>query len=234
MNLLLSIRKTLKARANKKFANDQEKYFIGTIKAYGTGVPYARKVAKKFLPQARQMEFKAILGLSESLLKDSWFEEGIVAFELLGKFKKNLNVSVLAIFEKWLDQYISNWAHCDELSAHLIGYIIEEDPSAAKKLIKWTVSKNKWKRRASAVSFIIPAKKGKNLPELLAIAEKLKKDQDDMVQKGVGWMLKEASKAHPEKIIAFIRKNKSVMPRTMLRYSLEKLPQKTKTELMGK
>jgi 3-methyladenine DNA glycosylase AlkD len=232
MNILSAIRKDLKNRANKKNAEGMKRYFQETIKTYGVSVPDARNVARKYYPEIRQMDLEDIIKISESLLKDGYMEEGIVAFELLEKSKRNLNASALTIFEKWLDKYVSNWAHCDELSAHLIGYIIEKNPEISRQLIRWTSSSNRWKRRSAAVSFVLLARNGKNLSETLEIASRLKTDNDDMVQKGVGWLLKEASKKDQKAIVSFVRNNKSVMPRTTLRYAIEKMPEKTRKELM--
>ena len=89
-------------------------------------------------------------------------------------------------------------------------------------------------RRAAAVSLIIPAKHGKFLEESLAIADLLLTDGDDLVQKGYGWMLKAASQANTEAVLNFVIARKAVMPRTALRYAIEKMPADMKAEAMKK
>ncbi len=89
-------------------------------------------------------------------------------------------------------------------------------------------------RRASAVSLIIPARKGKFMQEIFEIADALLLDEDDLVQKGYGWMLKAASQAHQEQVFNYVIKKKSIMPRTALRYAIEKMPKELKTKAMGK
>jgi 3-methyladenine DNA glycosylase AlkD len=89
-------------------------------------------------------------------------------------------------------------------------------------------------RRASAVTLIIPARKGKFLKEILQIADILLLDKDDLVQKGYGWMLKAASEANQKEIFNYVIKNKSIMPRTALRYAIEKMPAELKAEAMKK
>jgi len=98
----------------------------------------------------------------------------------------------------------------------------------------WTKSPNRWMRRAAAVSLIIPAKHGKFLKESLEIADILLTDSDDMVQKGYGWLLKEASRKHRTEVYDFVIRNKRSMPRTALRYAIELLPQEMKTMAMSK
>ena len=89
-------------------------------------------------------------------------------------------------------------------------------------------------RRAAAVSLIIPARNGKFLKDILEIADILLLDKDDMVQKGYGWMLKAASQAHQQEIFNYVVEKKAVMPRTALRYAIEKMPKELKTKAMAK
>ena len=87
-------------------------------------------------------------------------------------------------------------------------------------------------RRAAAVSLIIPAKHGGFLNDAIGIADLLLTDKDDMVQKGYGWLLKEASRKHQTAVFDYVMKHKSVMPRTALRYAIELMPNDLKTEAM--
>ena len=101
-------------------------------------------------------------------------------------------------------------------------------PEYIIKLKEFTASENRWLRRAAAVSLIVPAKKGKFLQDILEIADKLLSDKDDLVQKGYGWMLKAASKTHQQEIFDYVVRNKTNMPRTSLRYAVEKMPDEMK------
>jgi len=87
-------------------------------------------------------------------------------------------------------------------------------------------------RRASAVSLIIPAKKGLFLQDIFEIADMLLMDKDDLVQKGYGWMLKVACQKHQQEVFGYIMSKKSIMPRTALRYAIEKMPQNMKKTAM--
>lgn len=115
-----------------------------------------------------------------------------------------------------------------------MGDFIDQFPEYTDELKCWTRSENRWMRRAAAVSLIVPAKHGKFLHEALGIAELLLTDSDDMVQKGYGWLLKEASRKHTEEVFAFVMKNKKEMPRTALRYAIELMPKDLKAEAMKK
>jgi 3-methyladenine DNA glycosylase AlkD len=83
-------------------------------------------------------------------------------------------------------------------------------------------------RRAATVTLIVPAKKGLFLQEVFKISDLLLTDSDDLVQKGYGWLLKAETEKHPNKVLAYVVENKATMPRTALRYAIEKLPKEQK------
>jgi 3-methyladenine DNA glycosylase AlkD len=93
----------------------------------------------------------------------------------------------------------------------------------------WAKSENRWLKRASAVSLIVPAKKGLFLKDALEICDMLLlADGDDMVQKGYGWLLKEESRVHQKEVFDYVVGNRLVMPRTALRYAIELMPKEFK------
>ncbi len=107
-------------------------------------------------------------------------------------------------------------------------------PDHVREMRNWAQSENRWARRASAVSFIIPARKGVFLEDIFDLADILLHDTDDLVQKGYGWMLKAASQAHQSGVFEYVMKRKMNMPRTALRYAIEKMPKELKQKAMKK
>ena len=107
-------------------------------------------------------------------------------------------------------------------------------PEFLSKLKKFTNSENRWMRRAAAVSLIVPARKGRFLDEIFEIADGLLTDEDDLVQKGYGWLLKVASQAHQQEVFDYVMRNRTIMPRTALRYAIEKMPKELKVKAMAK
>jgi 3-methyladenine DNA glycosylase AlkD len=120
----------------------------------------------------------------------------------------------------------------------VLSHFIVEYPEFRKEIQSWTSSENRWQRRISAVSFI----KGGNiwqvhpnyLKDIFKTAEALSKDKDDLVQKGYGWMLKVTAETHQKEVFDFVMKNKKKMPRTALRYAIEKMPPYLKKQAMQK
>jgi 3-methyladenine DNA glycosylase AlkD len=101
-------------------------------------------------------------------------------------------------------------------------------------LKSWAKCENRWLKRAAAVSLIIPAKKGSFLPDIFEICTVLLPVEDDVVQKGYGWLLKEASRRHRKEVMDYVLKNRTIMPRTALRYAIELMPKELRTEVMRK
>ena len=107
---------------------------------------------------------------------------------------------------------------------------MERYPGYANRLKEWSHSQNRWVRRASAVSFILPARKGVFKEIIFEIANILLLDSDDLVQKGYGWMLKSLAETYEDEVYQYILDRKSVMPRAALRYAIEKMPGEKKRE----
>jgi 3-methyladenine DNA glycosylase AlkD len=175
-----------------------------------------------------------IFALCEELYRSGYIEESFIvsnwAHALSGQYKRE----DLAVFRRWIETYITNWASCDGFCNHTMGDFMEQYPEYIDELKRWTQSENRWMRRAAAVSLIVPAKHGKFLGEAIGIADLLLTDGDDMVQKGYGWLLKEASRMHTDEVFSYVMKNKKVMPRTALRYAIELMPRDLKSEAMKK
>ena len=105
-------------------------------------------------------------------------------------------------------------------------------PEYVDELKQWAESSERWLKRASVVSFIVPTRKGFYLKDIFEIADILLMDEDDMVQKGYGWMLKSASQSHQKEVFDYVLSKRSIMPRTALRYAIEKMPEEMRREAM--
>lgn len=227
--VILKIRKELKASVDLKYKKGECRYFKEKIKPIGVRSAVVRDITQKyFLLLKKEWKYEDFVKLGEKLLSDGWFEEIGIAFSFMEHLSDQFTQESFYLFEDWLNKYVSNWANCDQLSNHLIGDVVEKYPKYINNLVKWTKSKNRWVRRSSAVSLIIPAKKGLFLKEVFKIAENLMEDEDEMVQKGVGWLLKEASRKHEEEVVKFLLKWKSKTSRLVLRYATEKVSLKNR------
>lgn len=232
--IIARIRQELAAQADPEIQRTSQRFFKEEIRCYGMKTAIGIAIAKKYWKEIKNRPKPEIFALCEELYKSGYMEESFIVSEwahaLSGRYEKE----DLPVFRHWIDTYISNWASCDGFCNHTMGDFIEKYPEYIDELKSWTQSDNRWMRRAAAVSLIVPAKHGKFLKESIEIAGLLLTDTDDMVQKGYGWLLKEASRNHTTEVFTYVMKNKSVMPRTALRYAIELMPKDLKAEAMKK
>ncbi|MCK4905278.1 DNA alkylation repair protein [bacterium] len=233
-NIITDIRRKLKRNSNKKNIKSIQKFFKEKIKAHGVKTPLVVKIAKEHFKLIKHKPKKDIFAACEKFLKSAYMEESFIAYNWSRALHKHYEPKDFKTFEKWVKNHISNWAQCDTFCNHTIGTFIEKFPQFIKELKKWTKSKNRWVRRASAVTLILPARKGMFLKDIFEIADSLLLDEDDMVQKGYGWLLKVTSQKHQKEVFDYVMKNKQVMPRTALRYAIEKMPEKMRKKAMRK
>jgi 3-methyladenine DNA glycosylase AlkD len=220
--------------ADEKIKLSGERYFKEVVKLYGIRSASVVRISKEHFKALEDKSKKSIFSLCEEFWRSGILEESFIACNWSYFGHKQYELEDFEIFEKWVDSYINNWASCDTFCNHNVGTIIEMYPELLTRLKKWAESDNRWVKRASAVSLIVPARRGKFLTDIFEIADILHSDKDDMVQKGYGWMLKSASKAHQKDVFDYVVSKKATMPRTSLRYAIEKMPKELKAIAMAK
>jgi len=232
--IIESIRAELKVNADEKTKESIRRFFKEDVKAYGVKTPIVNKIAKKHWHHVKNFGKKEIFSICEKLFCSGFMEEAFVASVWLPNMVEAFDSSDLATFKKWIDLYVNNWAKCDSFCNHTVGEFVEKFPQSVKEIETWAQSSNRWLRRASAVSLILPARKGNFFAQVIEISSTLLLDKDDLVQKGYGWLLKEASRLHQTEVFDFVFKNRKIMPRTALRYAIELMPKDLKTKAMEK
>jgi 3-methyladenine DNA glycosylase AlkD len=228
------IRSELQAAADEKTKQAAQRFFKEAINCYGVKTATVGNIAKQHLPEIKDRGKREVFRLCEELYRSGVMEEAFVAAFWLPNFVEEFEPADLATFQTWIESYIDDWAKCDGLCNHTVGDLLEKYPECVCELKKWVKSGNRWLRRASAVSLIVPAKKGSFLRDALEICDLLLADGEDMVQKGYGWLLKEESRVHQKEVFDYVVRNKGVMPRTALRYAIELMPKHLKAEAMKK
>jgi len=231
-NVLYQVRQKLRECASEKERESGLRYFREEIHLYGMKSAVVGQISKEFLNQIHGYEKAEIFALCEELWQSGMMEESFIACNWSYSVRKKYLPEDFKVFERWVKNYVSNWASCDTLCNHTVGTFIDMYPVYLEELKKWTSSSNRWVKRASAVSLVLPARAGRYLDDIFEIADRMLTDRDDMVQKGYGWMLKEASKAHQEQVFRYVMKHRGDMPRTALRYAIEKMPPEMKQEAM--
>ncbi|MBM9499046.1 DNA alkylation repair protein [Leptospira sp. 201903071] len=191
----------------------------------GITVPNQRKIAK----QHKGLPLKEI----EILLRSPIHEERLTSlFILCERFKKGDEKDRKSFHEFYLKnlKHVNNWDLVDLSARVLIGeFLLDKDRKILYRLAK---SKNLWERRISVLStyaFI----RVNDFQDILDIAERLLNDQEDLIHKAVGWMLREVGNRDQKMEIGFLDRFAEKMPRTMLRYAIEKFPDSLKKKYMA-
>jgi 3-methyladenine DNA glycosylase AlkD len=232
--VISKIRHELKSQADPKIRKTSQRFFKEEITCYGVKTAGVSAIAKKYWKEVKGRQKREIFSLCEMLYQSGYTEESFIVANWAHALAPRYEREDFDIFHYWIDTYITNWASCDSFCNHTMGAFIEKFPEYIGKLKQWTQSENRWMRRAAAVSLIIPAKDGKYIDEALEIADLLLTDNDDMVRKGYGWLLKEASRKHPAEVFGYVMRHRRSMPRTALRYAIELLPEELRADAMRK
>ncbi len=195
--------------------------------------PQWHEAARIFYPRVKQLSVEDRNELCERLWQNESFGGGALVCYLYRRFARQCGAREFKVFTRWLDRYVDNWGHTDGLSLWLLGASIANDPSLIDQLDAWTKSKNRWKRRAAAVAMVPSAKRGLHTREILRIAAPLVPDGDDMVQKGVGWLLKETYPKRPREVVRFLEPWRGKASRVVLRYAAEKMTATDKARVLS-
>ena len=220
-----SLQAQFRERADSARAEAQRRYFKEPIHTYGHSVPATRTIAKSFASRLKkEASLEDVLALSEKLLQVNRLEEGLSVEDIMAPFLKQLTPEHFPVIDRWVD-YLTNWAVTDSLSAHIIGGLIERYPELTARLVPWTASENRWRRRAACVSLVVPVRRGKaGSKEVFAVTDHLMLDKDDMVQKGAGWLLRDLAVSYQDEVVEYLKTYPSA-GRTLVRYALEKMPE---------
>jgi 3-methyladenine DNA glycosylase AlkD len=233
-NIILTVREELRKNIDSKTLETGQHFFKEKIDFYGVTIPKVNKIADHLFKEIMNESKPRILDYCEQLFQSGNLEESFVACNWSYQLEQKYSIEDFQIFEKWIRLYVNNWASCDTLCNHTVGTLVEQFPELIDDLIRFTDSDNRWVKRAAAVTLIIPARKGLFLEQIFKIADILLLDPDDLVQKGYGWMLKAASQAHQAEVFQYVIEKKAIMPRTSLRYAIEKMPPEMKKVAMEK
>jgi 3-methyladenine DNA glycosylase AlkD len=216
MNEVFEIRKRLNELKNEEKAIRIKKYLKSPYEFYGINIPELRKISKDY----RNLEFDNFLSLFNKLFESNNHEEMSIALFLMEHyFNKSPEKSWFFLINK-LDK-IKTWDHADELSTAILGKILLKNLSFMRQIKEMSKNKNPWIRRIAIVSNLPLIKKGK-IELTLIMSEYLIYDEDVYVQKGVGWMLREAGKKDRIGIRNFILNHLDMKSHTFS-YATEKM-----------
>jgi 3-methyladenine DNA glycosylase AlkD len=227
----------LKRLGRPSGAFDASRYFRGDhdLGFYNVGTRPMRDLAREiYLANRERWSVDDAAAFADSLITDRYLEVKSVGIEVLARYRHAFAPRLLRLWKRWLaGNHSANWATTDAMCGSLIGPLLIRHPALAEQMRSWSRHRNMWVRRASMVGLIPLARKGAALDALYDIAWTLHRDEEDLIQKAVGWALREGGKTDMARLERYLRKNGPAIPRTTLRYAIERFPEARRRALLA-
>lgn len=227
------IRRFLRQGGSAEHAAGVQWFFKDEIKSHGWYTAALRRAIRGYRREIlREHDFDFLVTVADQLFSGSVLEEKVAAIFLLEKLEKQCGDREFGIFESWLDR-IGSWADHDGLVHCLIAPMITMNPSRMKNVFRWARSDDRWHRRAACVALIRGTREQRFFPEVEKLSNLLVADEDDMVRKGLGWLLRETAKFDARHTVPHLMKIRTRAPRLVLRTACETLPPALKKRILS-
>lgn len=226
--------KKLSARTDPERARQVQKYFKDTVRSFGVAAPAVRALAAElYLSIKKEWGVSQALQLCAILFPRPELEAKGVAALILARYKKEFPPGLCGQVKEWLAKnYLDNWASVDIFCPEIMGALLRRYPELVREVQTWPGHPNRWVKRAAIVSFLKLTKKEGFLDIIYEQALALFPVADDLVQKANGWVLREAGKCDMPRLERFLLAHGPVIPRSTLRYAIERFPESRRRELL--
>ena len=228
------IRRVLREGGSAEHASGVQWFFKDEIKSHGWYTADLRRAIRRCRKEIlAEHDFSFLAQVADELFSGSVLEEKIAGVFLLEGLDSQCGDREFKLFEEWLGR-ISSWADHDALVHCLISPMVAAKPERTKNVFRWARSPNRWHRRAACVALIRATRARMLFPEIVKLSDFLLGDEDDMVQKGLGWLLRETAKFDPERTVPYLMKIRGRSPRLVLRTACETLPVAARKKILEK
>ncbi|SPF31589.1 conserved hypothetical protein [Candidatus Sulfotelmatobacter kueseliae] len=227
------IRRALQDGGSAEHAAGVQWFFKDEIKSHGWYTADLRRAVRRCRREIlREHDFSFLVRVADHLFSGAVLEEKVAAVFLLEKLDAQFGDREFKRFELWLDR-ISSWADHDGLVHYLIAPMVAAQPARTRAVFRWAKSPDRWHRRAACVALIQGTRCRMFFPQITKLSNSLLADEDDMVQKGLGWLLRETAKFDPRRAVPYLMKIRSRAPRLVLRTACETLPSSAKRRILA-
>lgn len=232
-DIATQIRRALKDGGSTEHATGVQWFFKEKIQSHGWRTADLRRAIRQCRREIlRDHDFDFLVNVADQLFSGSVLDEKIAAVFLLEKMDAQFSDGEFRMFEAWLDR-IGSWADHDGLVHYLISPMVAAKPSRVKTAFQWAKSPNRWHRRAACVALIRGARVKMFFPQIVKLSNMLLADEDDMVQKGLGWLLRETAKFDAKHAMPYLMKIRRHAPRLLLRTACETLPKTVRKRVLA-
>jgi len=227
-------REKLRAMADPVKATGAERYFKEPVKCYGVSSAEVRGLARELGKSVKAVwTVNDAVVLCDMLLRDKELEAKAVGFIILGRFKDSFGPSLFPRAKRWFaGNLLDNWAGVDVFCSEVMSPFLLKYPAHVERIKSWARHPNRWVKRASLVSFVTPARRGGFLDAVYEISASILGVDDDLIHKANGWLLREAGKTDMARLERFLLARGPDLPRTTLRYAIERFPEQERKRLL--
>jgi 3-methyladenine DNA glycosylase AlkD len=227
------IREQLSRLADPRRASSSQRFFKSPVPLYGIPAPELRRVARDRIRTLRSgWSSGQIVALADELIQVPELEVKAVGLLVLAGWLDELPVSLLPRLKSWLSWHCGNWATVDLLAVEILGPLLDAHPELIPEVEDWPAAPSVWVRRAAAVAFVKHARQGRHLAVAYRIARQLLPDEEDLLHKSVGWLLRECGRTDRARLERFLLQHGPLMSRTTVRYALEHFPEARRHRLL--
>jgi len=226
------IKRALKDGGSAEHAAGVQWFFKEEVKSHGWYTADLRRAVRRCRREIlREHDLGFLLQVADKLFSGTVLEEKVAAVFLLERMDAHFGDHEFKLFEAWLDR-ISSWADHDGLVHYLIAPMVAAKPARVKAVFRWAKSPDRWHRRAACVALIQGTRSRMFFPQITQLSNLLLADEDDMVQKGLGWLLRETAKFDARRTVPYLMKIRGRAPRLVLRTACETLPAAAKKKVL--
>lgn len=235
--LLREIARALAAEADPAAARQFLTYFKphDQVRVIGVKSTRVREILAGIHERVRdRWMLKEVVAFTELCVRRREMEIRGIGTALLGKYAKVYEACLLHRVQRWLAAgNLDNWASVDSMAGNVVSPLLAKFPALVPEIVGWSASRNLWVRRMSVVPLVPFARHGEHLDEAYGVVETLLGDGEDLMHKATGWLLREAGKTDPARLEAFLRRHGPAVPRTTLRYAIERFPAAKRKALLA-
>jgi 3-methyladenine DNA glycosylase AlkD len=233
----LAAKRSLQRMARPAGDFDASRYFrgdTGRLGFYNVGTGPMRALARSIHAAHKdRWSIDDAIAFAEQLIVDRHLEAKGVAVELTARYGRDFTPRLLPVWKRWLaDGHSANWATTDAICGYLVGPLLVARPSLATTMRSWARHRSLWVRRASAVALVPSARRGVALGVAYDVARRLHADGNDLIQKAVGWLLREAGKTDTARLQHYLLQHGRAIPRTTVRYAIERMAPRARKALL--
>ena len=219
--------------ADPRKAESAQRFFAHPIQALGVDTPALRNLARGWIRLLKPTwHRRQAVALCNLLLQQPHIETRGAGFLVLAGFLDELGRGMWRQAEFWLNLHLDNWALVDGFASAVLSPLLRGHPNGTAELRRWIWSPCMWVRRAAIVTLVPFARHGEHLDLAYKLGEALLGEEEDLMHKAVGWLLREAGKTNPQRLEAFLLLHRGAIPRTTVRYAIERFPAADRKRLL--